>query len=124
MQRIKPINILKISFSFLLIAIFGWYYASVSLNQHTHIVNGIRVSHSHPYDGNHDNPHSPVKGHKHSSSIYLLPDQPAGSVLISAILQISPCQNSNFIFLPVVAAFDQPDQRNVTSNGLRAPPTA
>lgn len=119
-----PINILKISFSFLLIAIFGWYYAAVSLNQHTHIVNGIAVSHSHPYDSNADNPHSPVKGHKHSSSIYLLPDQPAGSVLISEILQISPCPNSNLTLLPVVAVCNQPDQREISSNGLRAPPIA
>lgn len=124
MKRIIPKKILKISFSFLLIAVFGWYYAAVSLNQHTHIVNGIAVSHSHPYDGNGDNPHSPVKSHKHNSSIYLLPDQPVSSVLISGILQISPCQNSNFTFLPVVAVCDKPDQRDITSNGLRAPPAA
>lgn len=124
MQRINPIHILKITLSFLLIAIFGWYYASVSINNHSHIVNGIVVSHSHPYDGNGDNPHSPIKGHKHSSSIYLLPDQPVSSILISTILQISPCQNSNFTFLPVVTICNQPDQREITSNGLRAPPTA
>lgn len=122
MQRNKTIQISKIALSFLLIAIFGWYYASVSLNQHIHIVNGIAVSHSHPYDGNGDNPNSPIKEHKHNSSIYVLPDQPVSSVLISANLQISPCLNSNFTFLPVVAICNQPDQRDIASNGLRAPP--
>lgn len=124
MQKRMPIKISKILFSFLLIALFGWYYASVSLNKHTHIVNGVEVSHSHPYDGKSDNPHSPIKTHKHNSSIYLLPDQPAGSILLSAIVQISPCQNSDFSFLPVTAVCNQPDQRAITSNGLRAPPTA
>ena len=124
MQHRKIVNISKISFSFLLIAIFGWYYASVSLNKHMHIVNGIVVSHSHPYDGNGDNPNSPIKSHEHSSSIYILPDQPAGSILLSAIVQVSPCPNFNFTFLPVVVVCIQPEQHEVTSNGLRAPPIA
>lgn len=124
MQRRNPLSISKISLSFLLIAIFGWYYASVSLNQHTHIVNGIAVSHSHPYDGNGDNPHSPLKSHKHSNSIYVLPDQPAGSILLSAIVQIAPCPSSNFVFLPVAAVSIQPEQYEVAGNGLRAPPIA
>ena len=115
-----PTEFLKLPISILLIAIFGWYYASVSLYQHTHIINGVSVSHSHPYAN--DNPHSPIKGHKHSSSVYFLPDHPAGSMLISAVLGIAQQNLSNCVFLPIATVSYQPTCRAITSHGLRAPP--
>ncbi len=122
MGKKLPTEFLKFPISILLIAIFGWYYASVSIFLHTHIVNGVAVSHSHPYAN--DNPHSPIKGHKHSSSIYFLPDHPAGSVLTTATIQIAPQNLDNFTFLSFAVVTNQPTCRAITSHGLRAPPIA
>ncbi|MDY0103554.1 MAG: hypothetical protein RBS07_11515 [Lentimicrobium sp.] len=115
-----PTEFLKLPISILLIAIFGWYYASVSIFQHTHIVNGVIVSHSHPYAN--DNPHSPIKGHKHGSSVYFLPDHPAGSMLISAAIGIAQQNLNNYIFLPFATVSYQSTCQPITSHGLRAPP--
>lgn len=122
MGKKVPTEFLKFSISILLIAIFGWYYASVSLYQHTHIINGVAVSHSHPYAN--DNPHSPVKGHKHRNSIYFLPDHPAGSILINTVLRIVPQSLSDYVFLPIALLCHFPIDRVITSHGLRAPPIA
>lgn len=43
----------------LLLVLFCWYYAGISLGRHIHIVDGKCVSHSHP---------GAAKGHTHSSS--------------------------------------------------------
>lgn len=105
---------------FLLILFLG-YYVSISSFTHTHIVNGVTIVHSHPY-----NPFSKDKpvNHQHSANEFVLIHflshflttvsflafsiEVYKAVLRKYILQKNDDNFSNLVFL--------------CSNGLRAPP--
>lgn len=56
-------RIIKISGLFLIL-LFAFNYASSNFFFHTHIVDGVKISHSHPYKAAPDG----TEGHEHSSS--------------------------------------------------------
>lgn len=104
----------------MLIVLFGWYFASVTVNFHTHLVNGVEVSHSHPY--NDDNPHSPVKGHKHSTSCYYLSIYSGGSCLVNPVFKFDPLVIYQQSDLPIEPESVIPEHFFGSGHGLRAPP--
>jgi hypothetical protein len=55
----------------LLFFLFIGYYSSISMFYHAHLVNGIIISHSHPFKHEKKN-QSPFKSHSHSSSAYYI----------------------------------------------------
>ncbi len=52
--------------AWLLLAAVLWYHCSISLFYHTHTIDGIVVTHSHPYTGTPDTPR-----HAHSATQFL-----------------------------------------------------
>lgn len=52
--------------AWLLLAAVLWYHCSISLFYHTHTIDGIAVTHSHPYTGTPDAPR-----HAHSTAQFL-----------------------------------------------------
>lgn len=61
-----------------LLLLFGWYYSSINMFSHVHIVNGVSVSHSHMGGGTE---------HGHTDSQYLLIDLLSNFQIESAV----PC---------------------------------
>lgn len=51
----------KSSIKFLLLSLFLWYYGCITLFNHTHIINGVTIVHSHP-----TSPFGDTKGNGHS----------------------------------------------------------
>ncbi len=105
---------------FLLILFLG-YYVSISSFKHTHIVNGVAIVHSHPY-----NPFSkdkPVK-HQHSANGFVLIH-----FLSHFLTTVSFLAFSIVVLKAVLRNYIlQNNEENlstcffISSNGLRAPP--
>jgi len=105
---------------FLLILFLG-YYASISSFTHTHIVNGVAIVHSHPY-----NPFSKDKpvNHQHSANEFVLIH-----LLSHFLTTVSSLAFSIKIYKAVLRKYIlQKNDDNFSnhvflySNGLRAPP--
>jgi len=62
-----------------------WLFTNASINQHSHIVNGVVITHSHPYTPD-KNSNSPFQSHKHTSLEIFLLDQIANPITILTIL--------------------------------------
>jgi hypothetical protein len=106
-----------------LVILFGWYYNSLSVYNHAHIINGRVITHSHPFKQ--DNSGSPFKTHKHSAAGFLLFDKSAGG----EALPLKPCIKTDapVILLFVIKAEESHDFSPVcftASHPLRAPPLA
>ncbi len=108
-------------FGFLLLLLFLEYYGSITLFTHTHIVDGVSIVHSHPY-----NPFPAEKpdNHQHSKNgfinIHLLshfsstdPFITFSILVFNEILRKSIIQMNDENFSSLIS---------VSSNGLRAPP--
>jgi hypothetical protein len=104
----------------MMIVLLGWYFSSITVFFHSHFVNGVKVSHSHPYSD--DNPHSPVKGHKHSTSCYYLSISSDGSCLVNPVLNFDPVIFYHKIELSIKSAPVIPDLLFGSGHALRAPP--
>ena len=74
-----------------LLFLFVGYYASISLFTHTHIVNGVKIVHSHPYKSSSDDKKA---GHEHTTHELILIQQLSHfvSVLLVTGLLISGLQ--------------------------------
>lgn len=59
-----------VGFRLLLLLLFVGYYSSVTLFFHAHLVNGVVVVHSHPFQKSTGN--GPTQSHSHSSSALVL----------------------------------------------------
>jgi hypothetical protein len=79
-------NRLKITVSLLLAFLFAAYYGSTTLFNHTHFINGVAISHSHPF-----NPFSEKlpTGHEHTSEEFKLIQFLSNVLISSLILAIS-----------------------------------
>lgn len=64
---------ISILFRFLLITLFIGYYSSITLFFHTHMVNGVVIVHSHPFNNSNNN-QNPFQSHSHSSASYVVVD--------------------------------------------------
>jgi len=70
---LKPITMKKIKaksilfFKYFFFVLFIGYYASITLFFHSHFVNGITISHSHPYWEHNDAKGFPIK-HSHTKN--------------------------------------------------------
>lgn len=101
--------------------LFIWFYVSISFFTHTHIVNGVVVVHSHPY-----NPFSKDKpvNHDHSKNGYILIH-----FLSHFLTTVSFFTISIVVFKAALKNFfSRNNEENlssnffISSNGLRAPP--
>jgi hypothetical protein len=63
-------NKISVVFRFLLLLLFVGYYSSISLFYHAHLVNGVVIVHSHPFQKSLNN--GPYQSHPHSTSAYIL----------------------------------------------------
>jgi len=104
-----------------LMILFGWYYNSLSVYNHAHVINGRVITHSHPFKQ--DNSGSPFKTHKHSAAGFLLFGKSAGG----EALPVKPSIKTDaiVILLSVIKAELSHDFSPVcytASNPLRAPP--
>ncbi|MEI8204542.1 MAG: hypothetical protein WCH34_16085 [Bacteroidota bacterium] len=66
-----------------------WLFCNASINQHSHLINGRIITHSHPYAKDKSN-NSPFQSHQHTSFELFLLDQIANPVtLLMLFLGIS-----------------------------------
>jgi hypothetical protein len=71
----KLINYISTFFKCLLLILFLGYYGSITMFYHAHLlVNGVIITHSHPFKSDPNNK-GPFQSHSHSSSAYNLIDQ-------------------------------------------------
>lgn len=80
----KHLNITNFLRAIPLIVFLG-YYCCITLLMHTHVINGVTITHSHPYKGSPDNP-----AHEHTTSEIQL---------ISILSQINCTDNFFTVFL-------------------------
>jgi hypothetical protein len=104
----------------MLIVMLGWYFSSITAFSHSHFVNGVKVSHSHPYSD--DNPHSPVKGHKHNTSCLYLSISSGGFCLENPVLKFDPFGFYHEIELSIESEPFTTELFFGSGHGLRAPP--
>jgi hypothetical protein len=106
---------------YFLLILFLEYYASITSFTHTHIVNGVAIVHSHPY-----NPFSKDKpvNHQHSANGYVLIQ-----LLSHFLTTVSFLAFTIEVYKTVLRKFilqkNDENFSNLTflcSNGLRAPP--
>ncbi len=76
--RIKKI------FAILFLWIFCGYFVLISFFPHVHIVEGIRIVHSHPYKKSHNNENRPE--HNHSKDAFVLIQFISSILIISAVI--------------------------------------
>jgi hypothetical protein len=109
-------NILK----FALLLLFVVYYGSITLFMHSHTVNGITISHSHPYKPFSD---QNDESHSHTPEGFLVIQLLSGFMAITAFLYIVLA----FFFPLVSTVLAKAYSRASSNNGiclaqLRAPP--
>jgi hypothetical protein len=114
-------NKLNKSVSYFLLILFLAYYGSITLFNHTHIVNGVTIAHSHPFSS--ENGETPVK-HHHTANEYILIQSISNFLVIVSFLFFTFGLIKN-IFRETVnktinKIFSTPDC--ICANGLRAPP--
>jgi hypothetical protein len=68
MKRLR--KTISLFFRFLLLLIFIGYGSSITMFYHTHVVNGYKITHSHPFRST-QGKDKPVNKHSHSTSEYL-----------------------------------------------------
>ena len=105
---------------FLLILFLG-YYISISSFTHTHILNGVAVVHSHPY-----NPFSKDKpaNHQHSSNGFVIIHFLSHFLTTVSFLAFSMGIYKTVLRKYILKKDDEnfPNLFFICSNGLRAPP--
>ncbi len=119
----KP-DILVTVFGIFLFLITIWYYASITMFFHAHIVNGHVVYHSHPYKSS-TTGKNPFQTHHHHSSEFILIQQYIKSAWYYGIIipqaQVRPAL-INDIVSEFFISFIQ--SRYEGTKSLRAPPAA
>lgn len=102
-------------FTTLLLAIFAWYWSSVTLFSHEHFVNGERVMHSHPFAGS---------SHNHSTSQMQTISYLAMFIALAAPMGFALCKFDGF---KSEIAIDITEKVVIATNAvcsLRAPPVS
>jgi|GEM_PF-48321 len=80
----------KSSIKLLLLSLFLWYYGCITLFNHTHIINGVTIVHSHP-----TSPFGETKGngHTHTSTQIVLISELSNflttAIVVSSLLSIN-----------------------------------
>jgi len=112
---------LKKVISYFLLMLFLWYYGSITLFNHTHVVNGVSIAHSHPFSS--QNGETPVK-HHHTANEYILIQSLSHFLVIVSFLFFSFGLLKNIfretIYKTSNQVFSSPGC--ICANGLRAPP--
>lgn len=97
--------------------LFSWYWCSVTLFFHSHLIDGERILHSHPYTGT-----APTHGHSAGAlhTISYLSLLTALTVALASALAVA--SNGRFMFAVAVPARSQAPVLRPYS--LRAPPVS
>lgn len=99
--------------SLLLITLFVWYYAGTTMCYHTHIVNGVKIVHSHPF---------PNSTHSHSTASYQIISHFAHIMIFAIVFALlAKIFRKTFIILGTKIECYH-DTFNVSLISLRAPP--
>lgn len=66
----KSVKNISFIFRILLLVIFIGYSSSITMFYHTHVINGYKITHSHPFKSS-QGKDKPVNKHSHTTSEYL-----------------------------------------------------
>lgn len=114
-------NLRNKSLKYFTIILFIGHFSSITLFVHTHIVDGLKITHSHPY-----NPFKGDKGanHNHSRNEIFLIEMLSQFLSTTVFVVISIKIAENFINRSLLKRVENIFSKNffLNSNGLRAPP--
>lgn len=108
--------------SILLSIIILLMFTNIAVNQHSHLINGMVITHAHPYNAD-KNTHSPFQSHKHTSSVLFILDQLTNVITLLIIILCLSAFIKRRIFSVVIHYISNfPDKDFLFFRNFRAPP--
>ena len=100
-----------------------WLFTNASINEHSHVINGRIVTHSHPYTAD-KNSNSPFQSHKHSSyELFFLAQIANPATLIIIFIGLSGILFREIISVLIQYTSVVPDKDYLFFGTFRAPPS-